>query len=121
MSELSRLIQLGGGPRGLQGDDGAAGGGDGGLTLTTGEIDLGSVPRRSGRFIISGSGLTVGKPALVLQAHGPYTGKGTRADEAQMDRLMVTGKVISTTQVECFWNSTTRVRGNFKFDAAVSA
>lgn len=94
-----------------------------GLVLTTAEVNLVSAPnaRTSGRFTITSSGLTTGKPVLVRQANGPYTGKGTRADEAEMDQIDVSGKVINATTIECFWNSINRVRGNFKFDYVVSA
>jgi hypothetical protein len=92
--------------------------------IGTVEVSLATFPglRRTGRFTIGGlSGLTVGKPVIVQQASGPYTGKGTRADEAEMDMLVVSGKVISATTIECFWNSAGgRVRGNFKFDYMVS-
>jgi len=110
------------GLQGLKGDKGDAGGG--GLTLTTVEISLGTPPlgRLAGKFQITGlSGLTVAKPVLIHQANGPYTGKGTLADEAEMDQLTVTGKVISASAIQCYWNSFKKVRGNFKFDYAVSA
>lgn len=99
----------------------SSGGGGGGLTLTTVEVDLGSTAKTSGRFTIAGVGLSTGKPVLINQASGPYTNKGTRTDEAEMDQVHVVGKVISSTEIECFWNSHYRVRGNFKFDYAVSA
>jgi hypothetical protein len=90
-------------------------------TLQTVEKNLGSIPVRSGRFTISGTGLVTGKPVFVVQASGPYTGKGTRSDEAERDHVSVTGKVINSTTIECFWNSATKVRGNFKFDYFLGA
>lgn len=99
----------------------AAGGGGAGLTLTETEVDLGNTPRKSGKFNITSSGLTIGKAVLISQANGPYTGKGTRSDEAEMDGLVVSGKVTSTTNVECFWRSATKVKSNFKFNYQVSA
>lgn len=94
-----------------------------GIVLTTVEVSLGSAPnaRSAGHFTITTSGLTSGKPVLIRQANGPYTGKGTRSDEAEMDQIDISGKTISTTVIECFWNSVNRVRGNFKFDYVVSA
>lgn len=91
------------------------------FTLTTVEVDIGSTPKRSGKFNISGVGLTSGKPVQISQANGPYTGKGTRSDEAEMDGLTVSGKTTSTTTIECFWASASPVKGNFKFDYVVSA
>jgi hypothetical protein len=85
--------------------------------LTTVEINLGSTARRSGNFQISGlSGLTANKPVFIKQAVGPYTGKGTRFDEAEMDSLNVRAKVLNTTTIQCYWSSQYQVRGNFKFD-----
>lgn len=95
----------------------------GALTLTTVEVSLGSAPdaRRSGAFTITGSGLTAGKPVSIQQASGPYTGKGTRTDEAEKDQVLVTGKVLNATTIQCYWNSRYRVRGNFKMDYVIGA
>lgn len=101
--------------QGPQGVPGASG------LLTTVEVDLGSYPRSNGKFYITSAGLTIGKPVLIQQASGSYTGKGTRTDEAEMDGLTVTGKVTSASSIECFWSSRNRVRKNFKFDYFVSA
>lgn len=92
-----------------------------GMALTTVEVNLSSAVRRSGKFTIAGAGLVTGKPVHVLQASGPYTGKGTRTDEAEMDAITATGKVISSTVIECFWSAARLVRGNYKFDYVISA
>jgi hypothetical protein len=84
-------------------------------------VNLGSTPRRSGRFTIAGSGLTPGTPAVINKAVGPYTGKGTRADEAEMDGISVTASVTSATQITAYWQSTTPVRGNVKFNYLIGA
>jgi hypothetical protein len=92
----------------------------GSLTLTEVEKNLGSYATRSGSFQITGlSGLTIDRPVLINQANGPYTGKGTLADEAEMDQVSVTGKTTSATTIQCYWNSPTPVLGNFKFAYAV--
>lgn len=90
--------------------------------LTTIEVSLGAAPaaKRAGRFTISASGLVTGKPVAVHQVNGPYTGKGTRADEAEMDKVVVSANVLSATSIECFWASQRRVRGNYKFAYIVS-
>ncbi len=86
------------------------------LDLTEIEVNLGSTARTSGSFVISGlSGLTTGDPVLVRQAVGPYTGKGTRADEFELDSVSVAGKVASASTIQCYWRSDAWVRGNFKF------
>jgi len=97
-------------------------GGGGATTLTTVEKNLGTSPRRSGKFTITGlSGLTTNKPVSIMQAVGPYTGKGTLMDEAEMDGLTVSGVVTSATEITAYWNATTRVKGNFKFNYFVGA
>ena len=119
--EVARPLE----PMMITGPRGATGGaGGGGLTMTTVELDIGAAPRlrRSGKLQITGlAGLTAGKPVLVQQAVGPYTGKGTRADEAEMDLLKATGKVLNAATIDVYWESQRKVRGKFKFDYAVSA
>lgn len=79
------------------------------------EVDLGSTPRRSGSFQITTTGLTAGQHVIIEQINGPYTAKGTLADEAEMDRVSVTGQATSSTVIQCYWTSPTVVKGNFKF------
>lgn len=108
------------GPPGPTGPQGPAGGG-GGLTLTEIEKDLGSVARRSGSFDITGlAGLTVGKQVLVVQKAGPYTGKGTRQDEAEMDQANATGYVVDANTIRVYWTSSGPMMSNVKFGYAVS-
>lgn len=85
-------------------------------TLIPFEIDLGTPARRSGKFTITVTGQTPGKPVAVSQAPGPYSGKGfIAADEAEMDVIDVSASVTSATTITAFWRSRTRVRGNVKF------
>lgn len=91
-------------------------------SFNTVEIDLGDNPRRDGRFTITGlSGLTINKPVNIFQAVAPYTNKGTRADESEMDGLIVKAVVTATNTITAYWNSATRVKGNFKFNYLVGA
>lgn len=92
-----------------------------GVTLTTAEVDLGSNARTGGKFTIAGAGLAVGKAVLIAQAIGPYTGKGTRADEAEMDQVSVAASVTDASTITAYWSSARRVKGNFKFNYQVSA
>jgi len=64
-----------------------ASGGSGSLSGTTVEVNLGSTPVWEGRFTITDAGIGTSSKVLVWQAPGPYTGKGTKADEAFMDRI----------------------------------
>lgn len=67
----------------------ASSGGGGGGTATTVEVDLGSTPVWQGKFTITDAAITGTSKVLCWQAPGPYTGKGTRADEAEMDPLEI--------------------------------
>lgn len=89
----------------------------GGLSVATVEVDLGTPGKRSGSFQITGlSGLTPGAPVVIQKAAGPYTGKGTCADEAEMDLITATGKVVTASVIEVYWQSKHLVRGNIKFN-----
>jgi hypothetical protein len=89
--------------------------------VTTVEVNLGSVPKRAGRFTIAGAGMTVGKAVMIQQASGPYTGKGTRADEAEMDQVNVAAKVTSATVIEAFWHAPGPVARSVKFNYWISS
>lgn len=83
--------------------------------MSVADVDLGDTAS-SGRFTISGSGFDVTKRLVINVAPGPYTGKGTRADEAEMDALTVLGSVLDANTLECFWHAIPGpVRGHFNF------
>lgn len=92
------------------------------LSATEVEASLGSAPdaRRSGRFIITDAAIGATSKVFVTQAGGPYTGKGTRADEAEMDHVACVAKAASGSAT-VYWHSRTRVRGNFKFHYVIGA
>lgn len=75
------------GPPGPQGPQGPAGGGGG--SATTVEVDLGTTPVFRGKFTITDAAISASSKVLAWQAPGPYTGKGTRADEAEMQPVQV--------------------------------
>lgn len=52
------------------------------------EANLGT-PRCRGSFQITDAKITPGSHVLAWQAPGPYTGKGSRADEAEMQPVSV--------------------------------
>lgn len=94
----------------------------GALNFQVVEKNLGSTPTSSGSFTITGSNFLAGRPILIKQAAGPYTGKGTLADEAEMDSIAATGYVVDSTHVKVFWGSNprgNRVRDNVKFNYIV--
>lgn len=76
------------GPPGAPGPAGAAGGGGGG-SATTVEVDLGSTAKFTGKFTITDAAISATSKVMCWQAPGPYTGKGSRADEAEMQPVQV--------------------------------
>lgn len=77
------------------------------------DIDLGATPRTSGTFTF---GLPVRGRVFVSQAAGPYRGKGTLADEAEMDAITVAASAENSRTVRCYWKSTSAVVGFFRFN-----
>jgi hypothetical protein len=96
-------------------------GGGGSFAMQSVEINLGATARRSGKFTINGAGLSIGQPVLIQKATGPYTGKGARADEAEMDAITATAAVTSATEITAYWQASGPVRGNIKFNYAIGA
>jgi hypothetical protein len=92
------------------------------FNLTEVEKNLGSIPAWSGSFQITGlSGLTPDAPVMITQSNGPYTGKGSLADEAE-EQVSVSGKVLNTTTIQCYWESVNGpIAGNVKFLYAVAS
>jgi hypothetical protein len=66
-----------------------ASGGGGGSSATTVEVDLGSPAKWTGKFTITDAAISASSKVLCWQAPGPYTGKGTRADEAELQPVSV--------------------------------
>lgn len=99
-----------------------AGGGGGSFSLSVFESDFGALPRYSGSFDIDGqTGLTPGRPVLVQQASGPYTDKGDRDDEAEMDQVQATAYALNTTTIRVHWVANPRsgpLAGNVRFNFA---
>jgi hypothetical protein len=78
------------GPEGPEGPPGPPGlKGDTGGSATTFERNLGATAVLAGRFDVADGTVSAASKILIWQAPGPYTGKGVRADEAEMDRLNV--------------------------------
>ena len=88
-----------------------------GVGATEVEVSLGSAPgaRHSGRFTITDAAITATRKLQVWQAAGPYTNKGTRADEAEMDFVVCVAKAAAGSAT-VYWHSPRFVRGNFKFN-----
>ena len=59
------------------------------VAATTVEVNLSATPTWRGKFTITDAAIGAGSKVLCWQAPGPYTGKGTRADEAEMQPVSV--------------------------------
>lgn len=92
------------GPPGSKGETGAPGGGGGG-SATTIEKDLGSTPKWSGRFTITDAAINTSSKILCWQAPGPYTGKGTRADEAEMQPVKIIAVSPASGTAIAYWET----------------
>jgi hypothetical protein len=88
---------------GATGATGAPGGGGG--SATTVEKDLGSVAVSSGKFTITDAAITGTSKVLCWQAPGPYTGKGTRADEAQVAPVKVSAVEPAAGSCTVYWDA----------------
>lgn len=76
-------------------------------------INFGPTPRTSGVFTIAMQPNT--RIIMLSQAAGPYPGKGTLADEAEMDSVQVMTTVVGR-NVTCHWRSSGAVVGSFRFN-----
>lgn len=77
------------GPPGLRGADGAAGAPGATGTASTVEPTVSSDATFRGKFTITDAAITATSKVSCWQAPGPYGGKGTRADEAEMQPISV--------------------------------
>ena len=91
------------GPRGATGPQGEPCGGGG--SATTVEVNVGSTPIWQGKFTITDAGITTAKKILCWQAPGPYTGKGTRADEAAMQQVSIIAVEPGTGSAVAYWQT----------------
>ncbi len=65
-------------------------GGGAGASATIVEVNLGATATWRGRFTITDAAISATSKVLCWQAPGPYTGKGTRTDEAEMQPVKIT-------------------------------
>lgn len=77
--------------------------GGAGAAWTTLEVDMGTTPVFRGSFTISDAAIGVSSKIIIMHAPGPYTGKGTRADEAEMDPILVTAAPTGAGTAEARW------------------
>jgi len=76
-----------------------------GATATTVEQDLGATPVWRGKFTITDAAISATSKVQCWQAPGPYTGKGTRADEAEMQPVQVISVAPATGTAVVHWQT----------------
>ena len=77
----------------------------GGDLVATAEINLGTVAQHSGKFTLTDAAIKPTSKLLVQLAPGPYTGKGTRADEAQMYPGITFAASPGAGQATVYWSA----------------
>lgn len=75
-----------------------------GASATTVEIDLGTA-KSQGRFTITDAAISATSKVLCWQAPGPYTGKGTLADEAEMQPVQVVAVNPASGSAVVYWQT----------------
>lgn len=86
-----------------QGKNNGADGGSPFATLV--EVNLGSALVWRGKFTITDAAITTAKKVLVWLAPGPYTGKGTRADEMELTPIEIIGVVPGSGSAVVTWET----------------
>ncbi len=85
-----------------------------GAAISVSQIDLGVNPVRSGRAVLTDAALLATDGLIVTLAPGPYPGKGTLADEAEMSGPITFSAVCSAGSALLYWSSAFAQRGNVK-------
>jgi len=80
------------------------------------EADLGDTAAMAGTFTLTDADIEATSKVLIFQAVGPYTGKGTLADEAQVDQVLAFAEP-GDGEATVYWRALggARVKGNMKF------
>ena len=76
-----------------------------GSSATEIEQDLGAEPVTSGKFAFADAAISATSKIMMWQAAGPYTGKGTLADEAEMQPVLVTAVVPASGSATVLWRT----------------
>jgi hypothetical protein len=88
-----------------------------GLTYSTVfqvNVNLGTRPKKSGKFTITSSGLTPGDPVIVTQA-ASRPGSALY-DSVEMDQIIASGFVLNSTTISVNWGCRTYVSNQYTFN-----
>lgn len=92
----------------LRGDGTFATPTSGGASFSSVDVDLGTKPKTDGKFSITSSSLTAGKPVMVIDAAGP----GGAYDD---DKVVAYGIVTSSTNIDVYYSTPVGVGGTHTF------
>ena len=93
------------GPAGATGATGADGPAGTPADVTTVEVNVAAQPVETGTFTITDAAITPSTTMTVWQAIGPYTGKGTLADEAEMESVQCVAYPASGSATVRWWSA----------------
>lgn len=79
-------------------------GGGGSADVKQVEVDVGVTPTWRGKFTLVDASITALSQVAIWHAPGPYTGKGTRADEAEMDPIWCVAEPAAG-QATVYWRT----------------
>lgn len=80
-------------------------GGGGGASATTVEVNLSATAVWRGKFTLVDAAIGAASKVLMWQAPGPYTNKGTRADEAELQPVSIIAVNPAAGSAEVFWET----------------
>lgn len=86
----------------------------GAVTIYTAELNLGSAPRLSGKATLTDALISGTSKLLIGLAGGPYTGKGTRGDEAEHTGAITFGAVPAVGSATVYWSAANFLSGKVK-------
>lgn len=103
--------------------------------ITTVEVNLGSTPAWRGSFTIPNAEINPNSKIIIQQASGPYSGKGSKGDESEMDQIFcvaeagpgqavvrwrTVGGIGPTSDKSTSMVVKGMVKGNFKFNYMIT-
>ncbi len=87
----------------------------GAITPTLIEVDLGATPVWEGKFTITDGDIDTSSMVFCWQAPGPYTGKGTLADEARLTPVHVLAVESRLGEAIVYWQTLPIVVDSLKY------
>lgn len=89
------------------------------MSWVTDEVDFGDTPALWGSFTLTDEDITEDSVVVVVQAAGPYTDKGTLADESEMDQIRFTAE-SGDGEATIRWRASGPVKGYVSYSYTVT-